>query len=110
VAKAIHKFSARGKKDFYPVNCPSIPEALFESQFFGHTRQAFTGAVNSQGGSLVKMMPIIRGFQRLSALDTIESRWIRFALLEYKHNITRAAKGLGISRSTLHRKTEKYKL
>jgi len=31
VAKAVHQFSARGKKNFYPVNCSSIPEVLFES-------------------------------------------------------------------------------
>ncbi|PKN72901.1 MAG: DNA-binding response regulator [Candidatus Cloacimonetes bacterium HGW-Cloacimonetes-3] len=275
VAKAIHQFSLRGKKVFNAVNCSSIPEPLFESQFFGHTRQAFTGAVSSQkgtfeessGGTLFldeisnlslslqakflrvlesrKVRPVgsnrsidvdvrllyasnvnladmvqygtfrsdlyhrintfeinipplrerkedirplvhhfcsyfadlmkidliqpeehvysyledydypgnvrelknilrkaiilndpdsdklalssfpilkpmrrtmpempaaVRGFQRLSVLETIEAQWIQYALLEYKHNITRAAKELGISRPALHRKIEKYKL
>lgn len=275
VAKAIHQFSARSKKNFYPVNCSSIPEALFESQFFGHTRQAFTGAVHSQkgafeetrggilfldeisnlpislqakflrvlesrkvrpvgsntiidvnvrllyasninlqemvqlgtfrsdlyhrlntfeinipplrdrredirplvqhfcryfadlmeidvlqpdeevygyledydypgnvrelknilrkaiilndpesdtlalssfptlcsqAGTVAKITPVVRGFKPLSALDTIEAQWIQYALLEYKHNITRTAKELGISRTALHRKIEKYML
>lgn len=275
VAKAIHQFSLRGKNDFNAINCSSIPETLFESQFFGHTRQAFTGAISSQkgifeetgGGTLFldeisnlplslqakflrvlesrKLRPVgsnrsidvnvrllyasnvnladmvlhgtfrgdlyhrinsfeinipplrerkedirplvqhfcgyfadlmkinlsqpeeevysyledydypgnvrelknilrkaiilndpdsdklalssfpilnplrktmpempvaLKSFQRLSELDNIEAQWIRYALLEYKHNITKTAKELGISRPALHRKIEKYKI
>jgi len=61
-------------------------------------------------GSVAKIAGDTRGFQRLSALDTIEAQWIQNALLEYKHNISRTAKQLGISRTALHRKIEKYKL
>jgi transcriptional regulator with PAS, ATPase and Fis domain len=44
VAKAIHAESKRAAKPFIAVNCASIPEALLEAEFFGHTANAFTGA------------------------------------------------------------------
>ncbi|HWP66780.1 MAG TPA: sigma-54 dependent transcriptional regulator [Candidatus Limnocylindria bacterium] len=50
VARAIHRRSAAAEHIFLPVNCAAIPETLLESQLFGHTRGAFTGAVSSQEG------------------------------------------------------------
>jgi len=50
VARAIHYLSNRKENYFYAVNCSAIPESLFESEFFGHTKGAFTGAVNSKVG------------------------------------------------------------
>jgi DNA-binding NtrC family response regulator len=44
VARAVHDASARGKNDFVAVNCAAIPAELVESELFGHTGQAFTGA------------------------------------------------------------------
>lgn len=44
VAKNIHNQSARSDKPFVPVDCSAIPAELFESEFFGHERGAFTGA------------------------------------------------------------------
>jgi DNA-binding NtrC family response regulator len=44
VARNIHSHSERGLKPFVPVDCSSIPPELFESEFFGHERGAFTGA------------------------------------------------------------------
>ena len=52
VANAIHASSDRRDKPFLAVNCPSIPEELFESQLFGHRRGSFTGAVETRGGYL----------------------------------------------------------
>jgi DNA-binding NtrC family response regulator len=51
-AGAIHYSSSRREKPFLTVNCPSIPEDLFESEMFGHRRGSFTGAVESRGGYL----------------------------------------------------------
>ena len=45
VAAAIHRLSGRNKGPFIPVNCSAIPEDLLESEFFGHVRGAFSGAV-----------------------------------------------------------------
>jgi DNA-binding NtrC family response regulator len=50
VAKAIHFHSARKQKPFIPVNMSAIPSELFESEFFGHEKGAFTGAVVRRKG------------------------------------------------------------
>jgi DNA-binding NtrC family response regulator len=53
VARAIHAASARRAGPFVPVNCGAIPEALLESQLFGHVRGAFTNAVQANPGLFV---------------------------------------------------------
>lgn len=50
VAKAIHESSPRADKPFVPVNCSNIPSELLESELFGHTKGAFTGAIASKKG------------------------------------------------------------
>ncbi len=50
VARAIHDRSARRDRPLVSVNCASIPRELFESEFFGHRRGAFTGAAQDRVG------------------------------------------------------------
>ncbi len=61
LARRIHMQSARNSGPFIPLNCAGVSDTLFESQFFGHVKGAFTGAVNetlgvvraAQGGTLL---------------------------------------------------------
>ncbi len=50
VARAVHSRSARHGKPLIKVNCASIPRDLFESEFFGHVKGAFTGALRDRAG------------------------------------------------------------
>ena len=50
VARAVHDLSSRKDRTLIKVNCASIPRELFESEFFGHVRGAFTGAIKDRVG------------------------------------------------------------
>ncbi len=50
VARLLHRLSPRAEKPFIKVNCPAVPEAIFESELFGYERGAFTGAQTSKPG------------------------------------------------------------
>lgn len=50
IARMIHEGYAQAMQPFVAVNCASIPETLMESEFFGHEKGAFSGAINSKKG------------------------------------------------------------
>ncbi len=50
IARIIHFASSRREFNFCPVNCSAIPETLLESEFFGHKKGTFTGAINDKKG------------------------------------------------------------
>ena len=71
VARALHEQSLQADKPFVPINCGALPEALIESELFGHRKGAFTGADEhrvglfevAQGGSIVLLMYRINTFE-----------------------------------------------
>jgi DNA-binding NtrC family response regulator len=94
IAQAVHEKSLRGGGPFIKINCSAIPEALMESELFGHERGAFTGAFNAKpgrfeladGGTLfldeigemttemqVKLLRVLqeKSFERVGGLRTI---------------------------------------
>ena len=52
IARGLHQASSRADKPWVVVNCAAIPEALLESELFGYTRGAFTGAVQPRVGRI----------------------------------------------------------
>jgi len=50
VARLIHELGVRADKPFVPINCGAIPSELLESEFFGHKKGAFTGAIEDKEG------------------------------------------------------------
>jgi DNA-binding NtrC family response regulator len=52
VAQALHRLSPRSARRLVALNCAAIPEALLEAELFGHTRGAFTGAVQGRTGRI----------------------------------------------------------
>jgi formate hydrogenlyase transcriptional activator len=50
IARAIHERSARRDRPLVKLNCSAVPEGLFESEFFGHVKGAFTGALKDKPG------------------------------------------------------------
>jgi PAS domain S-box-containing protein len=50
IARAIHQSSERAERALIRVNCAAVPRELFESEFFGHVKGAFTGAVRDRAG------------------------------------------------------------
>lgn len=86
VARGIHYLSSRKKSYFYAVNCSAIPDTLFESEFFGHKKGAFTGANEDKAGwfevanggtlfldEVVEMLPAMQS----KLLRVLEERKIR---------------------------------
>ena len=86
LAQALHNASRRSDRPFVAINCGAIPEALLESELFGHKKGAFTGAtadhpglfVEAHSGSLlldeIGDMPIALQVKLLRALEAREIR------------------------------------
>lgn len=86
VARALHDLSARAQGPFVPVNCASMSPELIESELFGHTKGAFTGATKArdglfyyaQGGTLfldeVADLPLALQATLLRALEDLKIR------------------------------------
>ena len=86
VARAVHAASARARGRFVALNCAALPEALVESELFGHTRGAFTGALHARAGQMVEAdggtlfldeigeMPTSAQAKLLRAIETREVR------------------------------------
>lgn len=86
VAEAVHRLSNRAHAPFVPVNCAALPEALVESELFGHEKGAFTGAwqrasgrmADADGGTLfldeIGELPLRAQAKLLRAIESREVR------------------------------------
>src|SRR5262245_35152209 len=72
VVAQIHQRSRRWQQPFLCLNCPAIPDSLFESELFGYERGAFTGAVTANRGAFERAEG---GTIFLDRLDTMLVRW-----------------------------------
>src|ERR671924_2400043 len=54
IANAVHYKSLRGRKPFVKINCAALPKELIESELFGHTKGAFTGAARDKEGLITR--------------------------------------------------------
>ncbi len=78
IARAIYHHSNRVNKPFLPVNCSAIPEALLESELFGHEKGAFTGADNRKIGKFEQCDTGTMFLDEIGDMPmSIQARWLR---------------------------------
>ena len=94
-ARAIHYLGGRRNAPFIPVNCGAIPDSLIESEFFGHTRGAFTDAKDSRIGVIEQAE---RGTLFLDELEVLSPR-AQVALLRFLQDLTYRPVGGALSRT-----------
>jgi len=83
IARLIHENSNRKDNLFFPINCASITDNLFESQLFGHTKGAFTGAYTSNKGILREIDKGTLFLDEIAEIPVnIQAKFLR--LIEYK--------------------------
>ncbi len=79
VARAIHFNSARRARPLIPLNCAAIPDAMLESELFGHTRGAFTGATSDKAGLFEEARGGVLFLDEISELHIhLQAKLLRF--------------------------------
>jgi len=122
LAQAIHRVSRRREKPFIAINCAAVPEALLESELFGHSKGSFTGATHhhqglfqaADGGTLfldeIGNMPLMFQAKLLRVLENREVRPIgstraqkvNVRIISATHVDMEAAVGAGTIREDLY--------
>lgn len=83
MARGIHQLSPRSRNEFTVLNCAAIPESLVESELFGYTRGAFTGATQTYAGRILAAGGGTLFLDEIGDLPlTVQSKLLRF--LEHK--------------------------
>ncbi len=86
IARLIHNFSNRKNKIFFPINCASITDTLFESQLFGYVKGSFTGAYTSNKGILKEINGGTLFLDEISEIPiNMQAKFLR--LIQYKEFI-----------------------
>ena len=98
VARSIHQASERAERPLVLVNCAAIPANLIESEFFGHERGAFTGAVSKREGRFA--LANVGSDTAMVGRFTVAGGQIQFRITSRYSISTRQCQSLGQARTT----------